>query len=61
MTEDDVLEENREKADLTRCSFCAKLDSEVFHVVQGPWARICDECVFQCADILKALECPGFV
>lgn len=27
------------------CSFCGKSDDEVFHLIAGPNAYICDECI----------------
>lgn len=35
-----------------RCSFCAKLDSEVSKIIAGPGIYICDECVRLCTEIL---------
>jgi hypothetical protein len=37
-----------------RCSFCAKLDSEVSKIIAGPGIFICDECVRLCNEILAA-------
>ena len=39
-----------------RCSFCAKLSSEVEKVIAGPGVYICDECVGLCNDILRIEE-----
>lgn len=36
-----------------RCSFCAKLDSEVGKIIAGPGIYICDECVQLCTEILS--------
>lgn len=37
-----------------RCSFCAKLDSEVGKIIAGPGIYICDQCVQLCIEILSA-------
>ncbi|MGM9619606.1 MAG: ATP-dependent Clp protease ATP-binding subunit ClpX [Oscillospiraceae bacterium] len=36
-----------------RCSFCGKTEQQVRRIIQGPGARICDECVQLCMDILE--------
>ena len=36
-----------------RCSFCAKLSSDVAKVIAGPGVYICSECVGLCSDILR--------
>ena len=36
-----------------RCSFCGKTEQQVKRIIQGPGARICDECVQLCMDILE--------
>lgn len=47
---------------LLYCSFCGKSQEEVFCLIAGPTAFICDECVALCSDITldhriaKALE-----
>ncbi|MBE6963788.1 MAG: ATP-dependent Clp protease ATP-binding subunit ClpX [Ruminococcaceae bacterium] len=35
-----------------RCSFCGKHENQVHRMIQGPTARICDECVQLCMGIL---------
>jgi hypothetical protein len=35
------------------CSFCDKTEDEVHKLVAGPTAFICDECIKQCADIVR--------
>ncbi len=35
-----------------RCSFCGKRESEVRRMLQGPGARICDQCVQLCMSLL---------
>jgi len=35
-----------------RCSFCGKREQEVRRMIQGPGARICDECVQLCMSVL---------
>lgn len=35
------------------CSFCGKAEHEVFYIVKGPTAGICDECVPLCADVIQ--------
>jgi len=35
-----------------RCSFCGKYENQVHRMIQGPSARICDECVQLCMGIL---------
>lgn len=36
---------------ITRCSFCAKEESEIAQMVAGPGVCICNECVSLCAEI----------
>jgi hypothetical protein len=36
-----------------RCSFCAKLNSEIKKMIAGPGVYICNECVGLCNDILQ--------
>ncbi len=36
-----------------RCSFCGKRESEVRRMLQGPGARICDQCVALCMSLLE--------
>ena len=36
-----------------RCSFCGKREEEVRRMIQGPGARICDECVQLCMSVLE--------
>ncbi len=36
-----------------RCSFCGKRESEVRRLIQGPGARICDQCVQLCMSLLE--------
>ena len=36
-----------------RCSFCGKRESEVRRMLQGPGARICDQCVELCMSLLE--------
>ena len=35
------------------CSFCGKFQDAVKKIVAGPAARICDECIGLCADIVS--------
>ncbi len=35
------------------CSFCAKEQAEVDHLIAGPGVYICDECVDLCAEIIE--------
>lgn len=35
------------------CSFCGKSEAEVRHIVLGPRAYICDECVAFCVEELR--------
>jgi len=35
------------------CSFCAKSQTEVFKLIAGPSAFICNECVELCTDLLN--------
>lgn len=40
--------------DIIRCSFCFLLSKEVKKLLRSPaGALICDDCVFECVDILK--------
>jgi len=36
-----------------RCSFCGKREEEVRRMIQGPGARICDQCVQLCMSVLE--------
>ena len=42
-----------EKNKSIRCSFCGKTEQQVRRIIQGPGARICDECVQLCLSILE--------
>ena len=48
------------------CSFCAKSDREVEHMVSGPSVMICEECVELAVDIIRDRKAekgqgwPGF-
>ena len=42
-----------EKNKSIRCSFCGKTEQQVRRIIQGPGARICDECVQLCLNILE--------
>ncbi len=44
---------SEEKNKSIRCSFCGKTEQQVRRIIQGPGARICDECVQLCMDILE--------
>jgi ATP-dependent protease Clp ATPase subunit len=37
----------------TYCSFCGKAEHEVFYIVRGPAAGICDECVVLSGDVVQ--------
>jgi ATP-dependent Clp protease ATP-binding subunit ClpX len=37
---------------MVRCSFCGKHKEQVYNIITGPNANICDECVDLCVDIL---------
>ena len=39
---------------ITRCSFCAKEESEIAQMVAGPGVYICNECVTLCSEIFAA-------
>ena len=41
----------RSERDL-RCSFCGKAKADVGHLIAGPSALICDECVVLCSEII---------
>ena len=43
-----------------RCSFCGKREEEVRRMIQGPGARICDQCVNLCMSVLDE-ELGGYV
>ena len=38
---------------LDPCNFCGKSRHEVFHVIDGPECRICDECIDLCVEIIE--------
>ncbi len=42
----------------SRCSFCGRAEQEVHRLIAGPRARICDECVAACQQLL-ARENPA--
>lgn len=43
-----------------RCSFCDKSQYEVFQLIAGPKAYICDECIDVCVEIVtEAKQRPG--
>ena len=44
---------NDEPKKSLRCSFCGKRESEVRRMLQGPNARICDQCVQLCMSLLE--------
>ncbi len=44
---------NDEPKKPVRCSFCGKRESEVRRMLQGPGARICDQCVALCMSLLE--------
>ena len=35
------------------CSFCGKAESEVYKLILGPHANICDECIEACEDLIE--------
>jgi ATP-dependent Clp protease ATP-binding subunit ClpX len=37
-----------------RCSFCGRTGEEVHRVLVGPRAKICDECLRRCRQLLAA-------
>ena len=37
-----------------KCSFCAKLEAQVKHLIEGQQGYICNECIKACAEILKS-------
>jgi len=43
---------NKNKKDLLRCSFCGKSQDEVRKLIAGPNVYICDECIELCNDII---------
>ena len=51
---------NDEPKKPVRCSFCGKRESEVRRMLQGPGARICDQCVNLCMSVLDE-ELGGYV
>jgi len=44
---------NDETKKSLRCSFCGKREEEVRRMIQGPGARICDQCVNLCMSVLE--------
>ncbi|MBD5162665.1 MAG: ATP-dependent Clp protease ATP-binding subunit ClpX [Oscillibacter sp.] len=44
---------NDEPKKSLRCSFCGKRETEVRRMLQGPGARICDQCVQLCVGLLE--------
>ncbi len=44
---------NDEPKKSLRCSFCGKREQEVRRIIQGPGARICDQCVQLCMSVLE--------
>lgn len=43
----------RKSNDVPHCSFCGKKETEVYRLISGPDAYICDECVEACYDMLE--------
>jgi len=43
---------NKNKKELLRCSFCGKSQDEVRKLIAGPNVYICDECIELCNDII---------
>lgn len=41
------------KKDEPICSFCGKGESEVYKLILGPHANICDECIEACEDLIE--------
>lgn len=41
-----------------KCSFCAKLEKQVKHLISGQQGYICDQCIKACADLLKSAPDP---
>lgn len=41
-----------EGSELLKCSFCGKSQKQVFQLISGPNAYICDECVALCSEIV---------
>ena len=39
-----------------RCSFCGKVHDDVWKMIAGPDASICDECVDVCAGIMAKIR-----
>ncbi len=37
-----------------KCSFCGKVQDEVYKIIAGPGVNICDECIMLCSQILDA-------
>ena len=35
------------------CSFCGKGESEVYKLILGPNANICDECIDACDELIE--------
>jgi len=44
---------NDEMKKSLRCSFCGKREEEVRRMIQGPGARICDQCVQLCMSVME--------
>lgn len=42
-----------ETSELLKCSFCGKSQKQVFQLISGPNAYICDECVELCSEIVS--------
>jgi len=47
------------KGPIKECYFCGKKEHEVGHLIAGPLAMICNECVELCVDLLRE-HIPGF-
>lgn len=46
------MQNNDEKQNSVKCSFCGKRQSQVKKIIAGPGVYICDECVLLCNDII---------
>lgn len=47
------MAQNRNRNDVTTCSFCGKRHDEVSKLIAGPDVNICDECVHLCGEIVS--------
>lgn len=39
-------------SEILKCHFCGKTDRQAKHMIKGPEANICSDCVMLCVDVI---------